>query len=58
MAYTAEDFWYLDSYIQGNISKGIPGITTHGGGHLGVGGQIGEVSFLFAASMMNAKDCD
>lgn len=44
MTYTAEDFWHLDPFIEGNLTLGIPGITTHGAGHIGVGGQIGEVS--------------
>ncbi|KAJ4397356.1 hypothetical protein N0V93_001581 [Gnomoniopsis smithogilvyi] len=49
MTYTAENFWYLDTYIEGNISTGIPGITTHGGGHLGVGGQIGEMTNMYSS---------
>lgn len=39
---TAPDFWHLDYWIEG-LSLSAPGIRIHGGGHFGVGGQIGEV---------------
>lgn len=39
---TAPDFWHLDYWIEG-LSLGVADITLHGGGHLAVGGQVGEV---------------
>lgn len=39
---TAPDFWHVDRWIQG-LGLSVDGLRTHAGGHLGVGGQIGEV---------------
>lgn len=41
----AEDFWHLTYHIEG-WSIAAEGVTTHGAGHLGVGGQIGEVRIV------------
>lgn len=40
--WTASDHWHLETYIEAP-SLDAADVTTHGGGHLGVGGQIGEV---------------
>ena len=38
----AEDFWHLDHRVEG-FSLEIADLSVHGGAHLGVGGNIGEV---------------
>lgn len=43
--WTASDFWTLEHYVEG-LALAWPGVTTHGGGHFGVGGQIGEVRII------------
>lgn len=40
---TAPDFWHMDRWVEG-LSLAVPDIKIHGGGHLAVGGQIGEVN--------------
>jgi tyrosinase len=37
-----DDFWHLNQAIQG-FSLAISGMRTHAGGHIGVGGMVGEV---------------
>jgi tyrosinase len=38
----APTFYEFDIRVEGGID--IPSLTYHGGGHLGVGGDLGEVS--------------
>ncbi|KAK8068115.1 hypothetical protein PG996_007227 [Apiospora saccharicola] len=38
----AEDFWHLDHRVEG-FSLNISDLSVHGGAHLGIGGNIGEV---------------
>lgn len=55
---TAPDFWHVDRWIQG-LSLSISGLRTHAGGHLSVGGQIGEVfvaSYAFNPYHTHTKD--
>ncbi|KAK6856728.1 Tyrosinase-like protein orsC [Apiospora arundinis] len=44
----AEDFWHLDHRIEG-LSLGIADMSLHGGAHLGVGGNIGELSNTYSS---------
>ncbi|KAK3934312.1 hypothetical protein QBC46DRAFT_359102 [Diplogelasinospora grovesii] len=41
-------FFDLDHIIQG-LSLEIPGMRTHAGGHLGVGGMVGEMSNMYSS---------
>lgn len=50
----ATDYCHLEYYIEG-LSLSLPGIRSHGGGHIGVGGQIGEVSRINRRSFPDAK---
>lgn len=47
---TASDFWTFEHYVEG-LALAWPGVTTHGGGHFGVGGQIGEVRIIYCTSL-------
>ncbi|KAK7946761.1 uncharacterized protein PG986_011082 [Apiospora aurea] len=44
----AEDFWHLDHRIEG-FSLEIQDISLHGGAHLGVGGNIGEMANTYSS---------
>ncbi|KUI59385.1 Tyrosinase [Cytospora mali] len=41
---TATDFWHLDRFVQGT-SLELDGMMTHGAGHTGIGGQVGETRY-------------
>ncbi|KAK7917253.1 hypothetical protein PG985_010861 [Apiospora marii] len=44
----AEDFWHLDHRVEG-FSLEIADLSLHGGAHLGVGGNIGEMANTYSS---------
>lgn len=46
----AASFWEYDRRVEA-LNLTIPGVTTHGAGHFGVGGMVGEVSAPHGAQL-------
>ncbi|KAK7973005.1 Di-copper centre-containing protein [Apiospora saccharicola] len=44
----AEDFWHLDHRVEG-FSFNISDLSVHGGAHLGIGGNIGEMANTYSS---------
>ncbi|KAL7623268.1 hypothetical protein AAE478_006949 [Parahypoxylon ruwenzoriense] len=45
---SASEYAELEHRIEG-LSLGIPGISLHGGGHLGIGGMIGDMANTYSS---------
>lgn len=47
---SASSFWLYTQHIEiENMNTDLSGITTHGGGHFGVGGMVGEMSDMYSS---------